>query len=45
MGNREVKWRDDEKCDYCKKFGAWDFYDDMICDDCLKELEKKSKKD
>ena len=40
MGNREVPFNKDEKCDVCGKLGAFDFMGDLICGDCLKPKQQ-----
>jgi len=33
--SREVEFDENEKCDICKKQGAWDFMGDYICQACI----------
>jgi hypothetical protein len=39
MGDREVPFDENEKCDICGKLGAFDFMGDLICDDCLDKTD------
>jgi len=36
---REVEYEEGITCDICGKKGAFDFYGDFICDDCIKEMK------
>ena len=33
--NREAEYEADEICDICGEEGAFDFYGDYICEECL----------
>ncbi len=35
MGDKEVPYREHEICDICGHYGAFDFYGDYVCEECL----------
>ena len=37
MGSRIVPFDETVKCDICREYGAFDFYGDYICQDCLED--------
>jgi len=39
MGGREVYLEEDLQCDICGKYGAYDFYGDAICQECIEKSE------
>lgn len=40
MGDKTVEWSRFYQCDKCKNYGAYDFYGDFICEDCIKIAKK-----
>lgn len=41
MGIREFQYDEGMECDGCGKSGAFDFYGDFLCDDCIEEPKRK----
>lgn len=40
--DREITYYRNEQCDECGRFGAFDFFGDLICPECLDELNSVS---
>ena len=41
MSDRTVQLDDEVECDVCGKKGAFDFYGDFICSDCLRRDKER----
>ena len=43
--DRLIPFDEEEVCDVCGEFGAFDFMGDLLCVDCLAKLNKRNLKD
>lgn len=41
MGERDIPFDENAKCDECGKTGAYDFMGDLLCSECFKKYVEK----